>query len=153
MTITGNSLQAAYNTLKNFLGTFSDPSDANNLMKSFVTGLEKTDGLEDGVDVADSYASITEVLPDLAKEMLANVKINLDRNKAENNNKGVAIYDILYKLFLSADSANRVDLTADLGIPPVYNVPFSTLTNENGAVICLVFFYGDKDGRNILTAS
>lgn len=143
------SQAAAYNTLKNFLGTFSDPSDANNLMKSFVTGLEKTDGLEDGVDVADSYASITEVLPDLAKEMLANVKINLDRNKAENNNKGVAIYDILYKLFLSADSANRVDLTADLGIPPVYNVPFSTLTNENGAVICQVFFYGDKDGRNI----
>lgn len=143
------SQAAAYNTLKHFLGTFSNPSDANDLMKAFVTGLEKTNKLEDGVDVADSYASIAEVLPDLSKEMLVNIKANLDRNKADGNKKGIAIYDILYKLFLSADSTNQVNLTTDLGIPPVYNVPFSSLTNKNGEVICQVFFYGDRDGRNI----
>ncbi|MFT4095217.1 MAG: hypothetical protein QM640_16420 [Niabella sp.] len=143
------SQSAAYNTLKNFLGTFSNQSDANDLMRSFVTGLEKSNGLEDGVDVADSYASISETLPDLGKEMLQNVKANLDRNRADHNKKGVAIYDILYNLFLSADSANHIDLTRQLDIPPVYNVPFSSLTNENGEVIAQVFFYGDQDGRNI----
>ncbi|MCH5600548.1 hypothetical protein [Niabella ginsengisoli] len=134
------SQAAAYNTLKDFLGSFSTASDAHDLMKSFVTGLEKTNGLEDGVDVADSYASVSETLPDLAKDMLANVKDNLERNKNENNKKGIAIYDILYNLFLSADSSNHIDLTSQLEIPPVYNVPFSSLTNEKGEVISQVFF-------------
>ncbi|MCH5688989.1 hypothetical protein LWM68_34895 [Niabella sp. W65] len=83
------SQAASYNTLKNFLGSFSNSSDATDLMKSFVTGLEKTSGLEDGVDVADSYASISETLPDLAKDMLVNVKANLDRNRNENNKKAL----------------------------------------------------------------
>lgn len=143
------SQAASYNTLKNFLGSFSNDTDATDLMKAFVTGLEKSNGLEDGVDVADSYASISETLPDLAKGMLENVKVNLERNQNENNEKGIAIYDILYNLFLSADSSNHIDLTSKLEIPPVYNVPFSTLTNENGEVISQVFFYGDQDGRNI----
>ncbi len=143
------SQAAAYNTLKSFLGSFSNAADANTLMKSFVTGLEKSNGLEDGVDVADSYASIAETLPDLAKDMLANVKHNLDRNKNNHHKKGTAIYDILYNLFLSADTTHHVDLTSTLDIPPVYNVPFSSLVNENGEVISQVFFYGDKDGRNI----
>ncbi|GAB3426512.1 hypothetical protein [Niabella aquatica] len=143
------SQAASYNTLKNFLGSFSNTADANDLMKAFVTGLEKSDGLEDGVDVADSYASIAETLPELAKEMLVNVKANLDRNRSDDNKKGIAIYDILYSLFLSADSANHIDLTSKLDIPPVYNIPFSSLTNEKGEVISQVFFYGDRDGRNI----
>ncbi|WP_346237945.1 hypothetical protein ABDK00_002590 [Niabella insulamsoli] len=143
------SQAAAYNTLKHFLGSFSNNTDAHDLMKSFVTGLEKTDGLEDGVDVADSYASVAETLPELAKDMLVNVKENLDRNKLNNNKKGIAIYDILYNLFLSADTASHIDLTSQLQIPPVYNVPISSLTNENGEVISQVFFYGDQDGRNI----
>lgn len=143
------SQAAAYNTFKEFLGTFKVKSDANDLMKAFVTGLEKSEGLEDGVDVADSYASVAEVMPELAKDMLVNVKTNLDRNIESKDANGIAIYDILYKLFLSADTANKVDLTTDLGIPPVYNVPFSSLTNEKGDVICQVFFYGDSDGRKI----
>lgn len=143
------SQAASYNTLKHFLGSFSNTADANDLMKAFVTGLEKSDGLEDGVDVADSYASIAETLPDLAKDMLVNVKANLDRNRDAGNKKGIAIYDILYSLFLSADSVNHIDLTSKLDIPPVYNVPFTSLTNEKGEVISQVFFYGDRDGRNI----
>jgi len=143
------SQAASYNTLKHFLSTFSNPADAHELMKAFVSGLEKTDGVEDGVDVADSYASIAEELPEVATEMLANIKDNLERNKTAGNKKGIAIYDILYKLFLSADTTNQINLTAELGIPPVYSVPFSSLTNENGEVICQVFFYGDSDGRNI----
>ncbi|RYF97420.1 MAG: hypothetical protein EOO02_20865, partial [Chitinophagaceae bacterium] len=49
------SQAAAYNTLGNFLSSFPRHEEATDLMKAFVGGLEKTEGLEDGVDVADSY--------------------------------------------------------------------------------------------------
>jgi hypothetical protein len=143
------SQAAAYNTLGNFLSSFVNPSDADDLMKAFVSRLERADGLEDGVDVADSYASIVETLKPRAAEMLKNVQLNYERNISENNKKGIAIYNILYKLFLSADSANKIDLTKELGIPPVYSVPFSSLQNSNGEVVAQVFFYGDKDGMGI----
>ncbi|WP_245605181.1 hypothetical protein [Niabella soli] len=140
---------AAYNTLRNFLGSFQNQEDTKNLMTTFVSNLEKSDGLEDGVDVADSYASVYETLPDLSKQMLENVKNNLDRNQHNRNKKGVAIYSILYNLFLSADSTNHIDLTQKLHIPPVYDVSFKSLANEKGEVVCQVFFYGDKDGQTI----
>lgn len=143
------SQAASYNTLKNFLSTFTDKEDTKKLMTSFVSNLEKTEGLEDGVDVADSYASVYETLPDLAGQMLNDVKENLARNKQAGNKKGVAIYSILNNLFLSADSSNRIDLTKELHIPPVYDISFNALANEKGEVISQVFFYGDQDGRNI----
>ncbi len=64
------SQAAAYNTLGNFLSTFPSHDDATDLMKAFVGKLEKTEGLEDGVDVADSYASIYETNKKLADEVL-----------------------------------------------------------------------------------
>ena len=143
------SQAAAYNTLGNFLSTFPNHDDATDLMKAFVGNLEKTEGLEDGVDVADSYASIYETNKKLADEVLELVQENYQRNTKENNAKGIVIYNILNKLFLSADSTQSIDLTKELGIPPVYNVPFSSLTNEKGEVIAQVFFYGDKDGQGI----
>jgi hypothetical protein len=143
------SQAAAYNTLGNFLSSFPSHNDATDLMKAFVGNLEKTEGLEDGVDVADSYASIVETNPRLASEVLDLVQRNYIRNVEQNNNKGIVIYNILNKLFLSADSSKQVDLTSELGIPPVYNVPFESLINEKGEVIAQVFFYGDEDGRAI----
>ncbi len=145
------SQAAAYNTLGNFLATFPKHEEATNLMKAFVGNLEKTEGLEDGVDVADSYASIIETNKKLADEVLNLVQVNYARNINENNPKGIVIYNILNKLFLSADSSKNIDLTKELGIPPVYNVPFSSLTNEKGEVIAQVFFYGDKDGQTIFS--
>lgn len=143
------SQAAAYNTLGNFLNSFPSHDDATNLMKAFVGTLEKSEGLEDGVDVADSYASITETNPKLAAEVLALVQENYKRNVDKNNHRGIVIYNILNKLFLSADSTSTIDLTKELGIPPVYNVPFSSLTNPKGEVVAQVFFYGDKDGQGI----
>ncbi|MEI9945684.1 MAG: hypothetical protein WDN26_15885 [Chitinophagaceae bacterium] len=143
------SQAAAYNTLGNFLNSFPNHDDATDLMKAFVGGLEKTDGLEDGVDVADSYASIIETNPKLAAEVLTLVQENYRRNVEQDNKKGIVIYNILNKLFLSADSTQNIDLTKELGIPPVYNVPFSSLTNSKGDVVAQVFFYGDEDGKGI----
>jgi hypothetical protein len=59
------------------------------------------------------------------------------------------MYDLLYKLFLSADSTSKIDLSKEFGIPPIYNVPYKLLANDSGRVIMEVFFYGDKDGQNI----
>ena len=143
------SQAAAYNKLQNFLGTFSNKQDASDLMTTFVSRLEKSEGLEDGVDVADSYASIYESMPELAAKMLENVKLNYDRSRNERNQRGIAIYNILYKLFLSADSTAHIDLTKELGIPPVYTVPFSSLKNSEGRVVAQVYFYGDKDGMGV----
>ena len=142
-------MAAGYNTLSNFLSSFPKSEDANNLMKAFVGKLEKSEGLEDGVDVADSYASIAEDIKPIANEMLNNVQANYQRNLAQNNKRGMAIYNILYKLFLSADSTKGINLTKELGIPPVYEVPFTTMANDSGRVIMQVFFFGDKDGQGI----
>jgi hypothetical protein len=148
-------MAAGYNTLGHFLSTFphssnpAEESPANTLMRAFVKNLEKGDGPEDAVDVADSYASIAETLKPIADDMLINVKDNYSRNEAAGNKKGVAIYRILNKLFLSADTSNHIDLTTELGIPPVYEVPYKSLLNDSGRVIMQVFFYGDKDGQGI----
>src|SRR6185369_10767198 len=99
--------------------------------------------------VADSYASIAETIKPLADEMLRNVQENYQRNINSNNKKGIAIYKILKYLFLSADTTQGINLTKELGIPPVYEVPYKSLTNDSGAVIIQQFFYGDKDGMGV----
>ena len=145
-------IAAGYNTLSNFLSTFPDPEQAKALMTAFVNNLERSEGLEDGVDVADSYASISETMKPVAAEMLKNVKINYERNLQENNKRGIAMYNILYKLFLSADSTSNIDLTKELGIPPVYSVNYSSLAADTaGRVVMQVFFFGDDDGKNIFS--
>lgn len=146
---------AGFNTLDNFLATFpprrspDDESDAEKLMKAFVGRLEQGDGTEDGVDVADSYASIVESMKPLAAEMLKNIQLNYKRNEAASNKRGMVIYNILNKLFLSADTTQKIDLTRELGIPPVYEVPFQSLANDSGRVIVQLFIYGDKDGMGV----
>jgi hypothetical protein len=148
-------MAAGYNTLSNFLSSFppknnpEDESDAEKLMKAFVGKLELGNGLEDGVDVADSYASIAETIKPLANEMLKNVQANYQRNLSNDNKRGIAIYKILNNLFLSADTLQKIDLTKELGIPPVYEMPYKSLVNDSGRVIMQVFFYGDKDGQGI----
>jgi hypothetical protein len=98
------------------------------------------------VDVADSYASITETLKPLANEMLKNIQLNYKRNETAMNKRGMVIYNILQKLFLSADSTQKIDLTKELGIPPVYDVPYKDLVYDSNKVAIQLFIYGDKDG-------
>jgi len=141
-------MAAGYNTLSNFLGTFPDKKQAQVLMTAFVNNLEKSQGLEDGVDVADSYASIVETIQPLAAEMLNNVKLNYDRNAAAGNKRGMVIYNLLKKLFQSATDSS-INLSKELGIPPVYSISYGSLiADSNSRVVMQVFFYGDVDGRN-----
>jgi len=144
-------MAAAYNKLDHFLGTM-DKQNAGTVMKSFIIHLERA-GEEEAVDVADSYSSIFEKNPTLARFILGEVKWNYDKNVAAGNKKGTVIYNLLQTLFESADTSNKTDLSASLGIPPVYSVDYNSLADDSGRVIEQVFFYGDqdKDGQNSFT--
>jgi hypothetical protein len=141
-------MAAGYNTLGQFLASFPNKSNAEALMTEFVNGLEKTQTLEDGVDVADSYASIVQSNRDLAGRMLANVQSNLERQRARNNQRGIVLYNLLDKLFRSADSTSKIDLSKEFGVPPVYSVDYAALQSDTNRVFVQAFFYGDKDGVN-----
>ena len=141
-------MAAGYNTLNDFLKTFSD-ADAQTLMTAFVNGLEKSSGLEDGVDVADSYVSIAEHNKPLAAYILNLTKANFEKSLAVNNQRGAVMYNLLYKLFLSADTSANIDLSKEFGIAPVYQVGHNALANSKNEIIMQVFFYGDEDGMNI----
>ena len=141
-------MAAAYNKLDHFLGTM-DKQNAGTIMKSFIIHLENANE-EQAVDVADSYSSIFDKNPVLARFILDEVKWNYNKNLLANNKKGIIIYNLLQTLFESADTTNKTDLSAKLGIPPVYSLDFSALADDSGRVIQQVFFYGDKDkdGQN-----
>jgi len=136
-------MAAAYNKLDHFLASM-DKDNASTVMKAFIIGLERTNE-EDAVDVADSYSSIYDKNPALAKFVLSEVKWNHHRNELNNDKKGTVIYYLLETLFESADTTNNVDLSAKLGIPPVYSIDFNTLADDSGRVIQQAFFYGDQD--------
>lgn len=141
-------MAAGYNMLQNFLSSFPDADRARVLMTAFVNNLDKSEGLEDGVDVADSYASISETMKPVADEMLFNVKRNYEEAARANNKRGMVMYDLLYKLFQSSTDTT-IDLSKEFSIPPVYGVSYKSLAggNDTGRVVIQVFFYGDKDGR------
>ncbi|HEY5391620.1 MAG TPA: hypothetical protein VIJ57_05870 [Hanamia sp.] len=136
-------MAAGYNKLDEFLKTM--PANSEKLMQAFVAKLETTKTLEDAVDVADSYGSITN--PELQKSMLQNVEWNEQRCIKENNERGIKIYNLLKTIFLSADPKNGIDLAKEIGIPPIYTVDYNYLADDSGRIIEQVFFYGDKDGK------
>jgi hypothetical protein len=135
-------IAANYNRLDDFLKAM--PEDRSlKLMYAFVQGLQKTSSLEDAVDVADSYGSITDI--DLQNFLKKQVKQNYEKSLQDKDRKGEVIYNILQTLFQSA-SDPTLDLSARLGIPPVYKVDYNSITDDSGRVVQHVFFYGDEDG-------
>ncbi len=140
-------MAANFNQLDNFLKTMP-PDKSPVLMKAFVANLDKSNNLEDAVDVADSYSSITDKA--LLQIILKNVINNEKRNIKQNNNRGTVIYSLLKTIFLSSDSSN-VDLTSEIGIPSIYSIDNKYLTDASGRIIQQVFFYGDEDGKTNYT--
>jgi len=137
-------MAANFNRLDTFLKTM--PADNSEiLMKAFVANLDKTGNLEDAVDVADSYSSISD--KNLLNTILTYVKENEQKSINENNSRGTLIYGLLKTIFLSADSSNKIDLTATVGIPSIYEIANKDLQDEKGRIVQQVFFYGDEDGK------
>jgi hypothetical protein len=135
-------MAANYNKLDTFLKTMP-ASRSELLMKTFVANLDKNN-LEDAVDVADSYSSITD--KKLQQSMLQNVSNNEGEAIANNNTNGKVIYGLLKTIFLSANDST-VNLTKEIGIPSIYDVANKYMQDGKAAIVEQVFFYGDKDGK------
>lgn len=142
-------MAAGYNTLSPFLATM-DEDKKTALMKDFVANLERgaDDDLEDAVDVADAFGSISD--PKLISFLKDEIKSNYERTYKNNNKeseKGVIVYGLLSTIFNSADNSDA--LSGELSvIPPITYVPYESLKNAKGEVVVQAFFYGDEDGKS-----
>jgi hypothetical protein len=142
-------MAANYNELDDFLKRM-DKHEAEKLVKNFVNDLDKNKSLEDAVDVADSYASIKD--PSIKKLILEQVQIDLKQSNQNESIRAKTIYGLLNTIFQSMDPSSKMDASAALGIPPIYNMPISLLKDAAGRIIIQQFFYGDKDGVNIFNS-
>lgn len=146
------TMAANYNTLNSFLAKMSKES-ATDLMTGFVSNLEKgrgKDDIEDAVDVANAYASITQ--PDMRSLMLGKVKENLARAELMNNQKGMIVYRLEKVIMESSDSEldsslAKVNVSDSLGIPPVYEIGNEQLRDSLGRIVLQMYFYGDAGGK------
>jgi len=136
-------MAANYNTLDDFLKRM-EKGNAEILMRAFASGLERTSTLEDAVDVADSYASISDNT--LRKLISDEVQANVEKQTQNGNKRGLAIYDLMNTIFSSLDSSNKIDISAKYGIPPIYSVKNNSLKDSSGKIIIQQFFYGDEGG-------
>ena len=139
-------MAANYNRLDTFLKLM--PAErSEQLMRAFVSQLENN--LEDAVDVADSYSSISD--KKLQQTILQNVMENEKEAIANNNGRAKIIYGLLKTIFLSFDD-NTIDLSAQIGIPPIYEVANKYIQDAKGVIVEQVFWYGDKDGKQFYPA-
>lgn len=142
-------MAAGYNKLSPFLASMEEDKK-NELMREFVANLEKgdEDDLEDAVDVADAFGSITD--PKLIAFLKNEIKENYERTYKTNNQeseKGLIVYGLLSTIFNSADNAQ--ELSGQLSvIPPITFVPNASLRNVKGEIVVQTFFYGDEDGKS-----
>ncbi len=138
-------MAANFNQLDTFLRMMPQ-AYSEILMKAFVAKLDNVSDLEDAVDVADSYSSIKDKA--LLKKILNNIITNERKCISDNNIKGKVIYGLLKTIFLSLDSAKKIDLAKEIGIPPIFTVDPNYIEDDSGRIIQQVYFYGDDDGKN-----
>jgi hypothetical protein len=135
-------MAANYNKLDTFL-KLMPPTQAETIMTAFVNKLDIAP-LEDAVDVADAYSSITDKKLQLA--ILQNIKQNENNAIASENKKGKIVYGLLNTILQSLKDST-INLTKSLGIPPIFDVANKYMQNDKGKIVQQVFFYGDKDGK------
>ena len=142
---------AGYNTLSDFLTTMDD-SSRSNVMAGFINNLQKgrEDDLEDAVDVADAFGSITDTT--LSFFLQNKVKENYELSYRERSKKGLRIYSLLSRLFegnkiTNSDTGASV-LSERLGLNNINKVPYKELVNDSGIIYQQVFFFGDEDGKH-----
>ncbi len=142
-------MAAGYNTLSSFLATMEE-SKKMALMKEFVSDLDKgtEDELEDAVDVAGAFGSITD--PKLAAFLKDEVISNYERKNQ--TKKGIVVYGLLSTIFKGAENSEALSGDLDDLIPPITYVPYDALRNAKGQVVVQTFFYGDEDGKTSFTS-
>ena len=139
---------ASFNMLEDFLGKM-DKLVAENLMKSFSNNLEKYWGLEEAVNVADSYASIKD--SSIKKIIFDEVAKNYNQFFNAENKKAKVIYGLLKQIFTAFDSSKNKSQVELFDVPNVIQISNNILRDNVGRINVQQFFYGDKDGKNIFS--
>jgi hypothetical protein len=127
------ALAANYNTLQDFLSHMPQEASSH-YMRNFVRDLDKAPTLEDAVDVADAFSSITDT--SLQNLLLTEIR----------NNKNAALYTLLNELCTAFVEDNTTNNTAHLLLNNVGALTINTLKNNQQKVVIRQYFYGDKDG-------
>lgn len=142
---------AGYNTLNRFLERMN-PESRTVLMKKFIANLDKgkEDDLEDAVDVADAFGSISD--PELANFLQREVTENYELAYRNKSLKGMRVYALLATLFNGLKASDNQEALRKqsevLDLPPINLVPYQNLVNDSGVVYQQFFFYGDEDGKS-----
>lgn len=135
---------AGFNTLQDFLATFDQGADTQ-LLEEFVDhlGQGSWDQIEDAVDVADAYGSITDprLLNFLKEKVTKHYQAQKQLNQGQET-KGYVVYGLLKDLFHLKSSGHQ----ADFPIATLENLPYDSLVDGENGVVELVFFYGDNTG-------
>ena len=126
------ALAANYNTLQDFLSHMPQEASSH-YMRNFVRDLDKAPTLEDAVDVADAFSSITDT--SLQNLLLTEIR----------NNKNAALYTLLNELCTAFVEDNTTNNTAHL-LNNVGALSINSLKNNQQKVVIRQYFYGDKDG-------
>ncbi len=145
------AMAANYNTLEDFLKRMSK-ENATALMTGFVDNLDKgkDSNLEDAVDVANSYASITN--DSLRNLMMDEVRVNYHNALASSNKRGQVIYRLEQLILSSSDTTSGINISDSLGILPIFKMPNKMLTDKYDRVILRMFFYNDKSVMSMFNA-
>jgi hypothetical protein len=142
-------MSAGYNKLSHFLTTIDEPN-RNKLMSTFVHNLDqnKETDVEDAVDVADAFGSITD--EKLLLYLLDEIKKDYERTYLSDNKRGLIVYFLLHTLCTSIlnPEGSSAELQSQLKVPPISFVPNQNILDANGVVYQQVFFYGDEDGKS-----
>jgi hypothetical protein len=136
------AMAANYNTLDHFLSKMSE-ARAHELMTSFVSDLDRggDDDLEDAVDVANSYASIKN--DTLRHMLLQQIRVIRAASTQATKARAATIYRLEDIILSSSEPGSDINLPDSLGIPPIYEVPYSSMLTDTGRVVVQVFFYDD----------
>jgi hypothetical protein len=133
------AVTANYNVLQTFL-SLMPKKESNDLMCRFVRDLDTAPTLEDAVDVADAFSSISDT--SIQFLLLSEIRKNKDNR--------------LYQTLDALCTAALEEKNTSPAIRAVQNssvlLNFNTLRNSQKNVVIKQFFYGDADGKEIFNA-
>ena len=132
-------IAANYNTLQDFLAHMPTTSRTY-YMRSFANDLDEARTLEDAVDVAGAFSSITDTSIQ-----------NLLLTEIRKNNKSL-LYRILDTLCTATLQENISKTTIHSPLEAVSILGYKVLQNKQEKIIIRQYFYGDKDGAQIFNA-
>jgi hypothetical protein len=133
------AIAANYNTLQNFLSHM--PTQASNdLMRSFVRDLDNAPTIEDAVDVADAFSSITDT--SIQNLLLTEIRKNKQR----------PLYALLNDLCTAVLNDNQTNASSHELLNGVNILGINSLKTSQEQIVIRQYFYGDKDGPQIFNA-